>query len=126
MPRGDRFARGREPRRDAAGHSLPTDRSMRYVELQLVCKQHPVGEGPILGAWWIESHFEQFDPQQVNERANSAVERQRALNSLGRLRYKMRCPQCGNQPVFTGEKIDEALAALYEQDALAKVRQWFV
>ncbi len=36
---------------------LPSDRSMHYVELQLVCKQHPEGERPILGAWWIESHF---------------------------------------------------------------------
>ena len=49
--RGSRFAQGREPSRDAAGHSLPSDQSMHYVELQLVCKQHPEGERPILGAW---------------------------------------------------------------------------
>ncbi len=58
--RGSRFAQGREPSRDAAGHSLPSDRSMQDVELQLVCKQHPEGERPILGAWWIESHLDDF------------------------------------------------------------------
>ena len=29
-----RFAQGREPSRDAAGHSLPSNRSMQYLELQ--------------------------------------------------------------------------------------------
>ncbi len=52
MVRGDRFARGREPRADAEGHCLPSDRSMHYVEVQLVCKQHPKGERRILAAWW--------------------------------------------------------------------------
>jgi len=52
------------------------NRSMQYLELQLVCTQHPEGERPILGAWWIASHFDDFGPAQVNERANAAVERQ--------------------------------------------------
>ena len=121
--RGSRFAQGREPSRDAAGHSLPSDRSMQYVELQLVCKQHPEGERPILGAWWIESHFDDFDPAQVNERANAAVERQFITEPDGttRLRFKMHCPKCGQQPVYRQDLIDAALAALYVKGADSKI-----
>lgn len=121
--RGSRFAQGREPSRDAAGHSLPSDRSMQYLELQLVCKQHSEGERPILGAWWIESHFEVFDPAQVNERANSGVERQFITDPDGttRLRFKMTCPMCGQQPVYRQDLIDAALAALYVKGANPKI-----
>jgi len=66
--RGSRFAQGREPSRDAAGHSLPSDQSMHYVELQLVCKQHPEGQRPILGVWWIESHLWDHDVPAVAPR----------------------------------------------------------
>ncbi len=38
-----------------------------------MCKQHPEGERPILGAWWIESQLDGFNPAQVNERRNAAV-----------------------------------------------------
>lgn len=125
MVRGDRFARGREPRADAEGHSLPSDRSMHYVELQLVCKQHPEAKPPILGAWWVESYLAEFHPAQVNERANSAVERQVVTNADGttRLRFKMTCPKCGQQPVYRQELIDAALATIYEPGAVAKVTQ---
>ncbi len=126
--RGSRFAEGREPHRDEAGHSLPSDRSMHYVELQLVCKQHPVGERPILGAWWIESHFEVFDPAQVDERANAAVEGQFITEPDGttRLRFKMTCPRCGQQPVYRQDRIDAALAALYVQGADSKIVQYAI
>lgn len=60
--RGTGFALNQPPRRDKAGHSLPSDKFMWYVELQLVCKQHVEGDRPILGAWFIESKFEQFVP----------------------------------------------------------------
>lgn len=125
MVRGDRFARGQPPRRDQAGHSLPSDRSMHYVELQLVCKQHPEGEEPILGAWWVESHHEQFDARMVNERANSAVERQLVDSGDGsnRIRYKLRCPKCRNSPVFTAERIDAALKAIYVRGAYATIER---
>jgi len=33
----------------------------------------------------------------------------------------MRCPKCSNAPVFTQDKIDAGLAAIYEQGAHAKV-----
>ena len=123
--RGSRFAEGHESSRDEAGHSLPSDRSMGYVELQLVCKQHPEGERPILGAWWIESNFEVFDPAQVNERANAAVERQFITEPDGttRLRSKMTCPMCGEAPEYRQERMDEGLRAIYEQGAVAKVIQ---
>jgi len=125
VARGDRFARGREPHADAEGHSLPSDKSMHYVELQLVCKQHPKGERPVLGAWWIESHFNDFDPAQVNERANAAVERQFITKPDGttRLRFKMTCPKCGQQPVYRQDRIDAGLALIYEKGAVAKVTQ---
>ncbi len=98
---------------------------MHYVELQLVCKQHPEGQRPILGAWWIESHFDDFDPAQVNERANAAVERQLITEPDGatRLRFKMTCPRCGQQPVYRQDLIDAALAALYVQGANSKIVQ---
>ena len=128
MVRGDRFARGREPRAGTNGHSLPSDKSMRYVELQLVCKQHPEGAGPILGAWYIESHFELFDPAQVNERANSDVERQVVTGQDGatRLRFKMTCPKCGQTPVYRQDLIDAALAAIYERGADPKIQQYAI
>ncbi len=126
--RGSRFAQGREPSRDAAGHSLPSNRSMQYLELQLVCKQHPEGERPILGAWWIASHFEVFDRAQVNERANVAVELQPIPEPDGttRLRFKMTCPKCGQQPVYRQDRIDAALAVLYVPGAHAKIVQYAI
>ena len=33
---------------------------MHCVEMQLVCKKHPECERPVLGAWYMESHFDQF------------------------------------------------------------------
>lgn len=122
MVRGNRFARGQPPRRDQAGHSLPSDRSMHYVELQLVCKQHPAGERPILGAWWIESHLDGFDPAQVNERRNAAVTTQLPDES-GRVRYRLQCPRCRNAPVLRQETIDGWLASIYEKGAAARVIQ---
>jgi adenine-specific DNA methylase len=123
MPRGNRFALNQPSRRDDRGHSLPSDKSMHYVELQLVCKQHPEDERPILGAWYIESHWDKFDSAQVNERANAAVERQLITEPDGttRLRYKMTCPKCGQTPVYRQDRIDAALEAVYEKGAAAKV-----
>ncbi len=126
--RGRRFAEGHEPRRDEAGHSMASDKSMAYVELQLVCKQHPVGERPILGAWWIESIFEVFDPAQVNERANTGAEGQFITQPDGttRLRFKMTCPKCGQQPVYRQDRIDAALAALYVKGVNSKIVQYAI
>ncbi len=122
MVRGDRFARGREPRADAEGHALPSDRSMHYVELQLVCKQHPEAERPILGAWWIESHLDGFDPAQVKERRNDAVTTQLPDES-GRVRYRLHCPKCRNAPVLRQETVDDWLSRIYEKAAAPKVIQ---
>jgi len=48
----------------------------------------------------------------VNERANAAVERQFISEPDGtaRLRFKMTCPKCGQQPVYRQELIDAGLA----------------
>lgn len=120
MARGARFAKGREPGRDAAGRSLPSDKSMLYVELQLVCKAHPVGEQPILGAWWIDSTLAAFDASQVNERRNAAVATQ-LPDASGRQRYQMQCPKCPNAPVYRQERIDAALAAVFEHGVYQRV-----
>lgn len=120
MVRGTRIALNKPARRDGRGHSLPSDRSMHYVELQLECKPCPEGERPILGAWFIESYLEKFDPAQVNERRNAAVTTQHPDDS-GRQRYSMRCPKCSNAPVLRQETIDRWLAKVYEQGAVAKV-----
>ncbi len=95
---------------------------MHYVELQLVCKQHPEGDRPILGAWLIDSHLDSFDPVQVNERRNAAVTTQ-VLDQSGRVRYRLQCPRCLEAPVFRQETIDEGLAAIYEKGAAPKVIQ---
>lgn len=122
MVRGDRFARGREPRADAQGHALPSDRSMHYIELQLVCAQHFESERPILGAWWIESHHNEFDSAHVNERRNAAVTTQ-VLDDSGRVRYRLQCPKCRNAPVLRQETIDDWLGRIYEKGAGPKVIQ---
>lgn len=120
MPRGSRFAAGKAPSRNEAGRSLPSDRDMAYVELQIVCgvcSRRSVMPR-ILGAWWIESHHAAFDSAEVNERANKRVERQLIGD---RLRYKLSCPRCPATPVLRGETIDQALEVEYEQGARAKV-----
>ncbi len=89
---------------------------------------HPEGERSILGAWWIASHFDHFDPAQVNERANVAVELQPIPEPDGttRLRFKMTCPKCGQQPVYRQDRIDAALAALYVKGADSKIVQYAI
>lgn len=59
----------------------------------------------------------------MNERANSGVERQFITDPDGttRLRFKLTCPMCGQQPVYRQDLIDAALAALYVQGANPKV-----
>lgn len=122
VPRGSRFAAGKAPSRNEAGRSLPSDRDMAYVELQIVCGVCFRGNArpPILGAWWIESHHAAFDSAEVNERVNTRVERQLIGD---RLRYKLECPRCPAKPVLRGETIDKALEVEYEQGARAKVSQ---
>lgn len=125
MTRGRRFARGQPPRRDAAGHSLPSDRCMQFVALDLVCGQHQVGEEPLLARFAHDSWHEEFSPVNVSERGdNRAIaERQTLTESDGstRIRYKFRCPLCGHTPVYRAETIDAALAIIYEQGAYEKV-----
>ena len=64
----------------------------------------------------------------MNERANAAVERQLITEPDGatRLRFKMICPRCGQQPVYRQDLIDAALAALYVQDANSKIVQYAI
>ncbi len=40
MSRGSGFALGRAPSRDAAGHSLPSDKSMQFIAVDLLCRHH--------------------------------------------------------------------------------------
>jgi len=61
----------------------------------------------------------------VNERANAAVEHQLITEPDGttRLRFKMNCPKCGQQPVYRQDRIDAGLALIYEEGSVAKVIQ---
>lgn len=113
MARGARFASNKASSSDADGHSLPSDKSMHYIELQLVCGCCPLGDRPILAAFWIESHFEEFDPNQVNERENRAMIRQMVDGRDGRQRFVFQCPKCSNSPVLKQETVDGWLAAAY-------------
>ena len=67
-------------------------------------------------------------PAQVNERANSDVERQVVTGQDGatRLRFKMTCPKCGQTPVYRQDLIDAALAAIYERGADPKIQQYAI
>ena len=125
MARGDRFAKGRPPTQDAEGRSLPSDRSMRYVALALVCKQHPEGEEPELARFWAESHHERFSPELLNGGTNRGVTTEvvTAPDGSTYFRYKLRCPKCRNAPEFLSARIEEALEAIYEQGAYAKVQR---
>ncbi len=123
MPRGSRFAKNQPRRRDAQGKSLPSHRALEYVELRIVCRQHPQDE-TVLAQFFVESHAEAFDSQQVNERTNSAVvERQLRTDADGAeyLRYVLACPRCSNRLILRQDKIDAALAKIYEQGAVEKV-----
>lgn len=94
---------------------------MRYVELQVVCKHHQ-GRGPIIGAWYIESQHEEFDPQLVNQRPTKGLEPQRVVGSDGSwCRYRMSCSQCPHSPVLRQDTVNAALAAVYVPKATAKV-----
>ena len=123
MARGNRFARGENAQRDAAGHSLPSDRSMSYVELQILCMPCLNQERVILGAWWIESHSEKFEANQVNERKNKDVVTHlvREADGSTRTRYKLRCPKCRQEPVLRQDTVDHALGGVYQQGARQKV-----
>ncbi|MDP9434452.1 MAG: hypothetical protein M3P93_04360 [Actinomycetota bacterium] len=118
-----RIAKDQPPTRDAQGRSLPSHRDLEYVELRIVCRQHE--DETVLAQFFVESQAETFDSEQVNERANKAVvERQLRTDPNGSqyLRYVLACPRCSNRPVLRQDTIDAALAEMYEQGAVEKVR----
>jgi hypothetical protein len=98
--------------------------NIAVVERQLRTDwQHPEDE-IVLAQFFVESQAEAFDSRQVNERANIAVvERQLRTDPDGSeyLRYVMSCPRCSNRRVLRQDKIDAALAEIYEQGAVEKV-----
>lgn len=105
---------------------MPSDRSMRFVAVDLVCSGHPEGDEPILARFYIESHFEAFRDEQVSEGQNRAVvERTFLRDAQGDeyLHYKFLCPKCGRSPVSRESRINRGLEALYEPGAYAKVRR---
>jgi len=75
----------------------------------------------VLGQWYIESTLAIFDAVQVNERANTHVERQLPDGPTGRQRFTFTCPDCGQKPVLRQDTIDDKLAAEYEQNAQQKI-----
>ena len=130
MARGDRFARGVAPNQDAAGHSLPSDKDIRYVELVLLCRACAQrGQRMELAGFGVETHDEHFRPNLVYERHRSrVVARDVRTDADGNeyVRYTMRCPACRNAPQVRQHRIDERLAAQYEQGARGRVLYWEV
>jgi hypothetical protein len=129
MARGDRFARGRVDTRDGQGHSLPSNRFMRFVAVEFACKPcNRRGVETVLGTWAIETDAPQFDARQVHVRGdNSAVETQGIPEgAAGRRRYRFACPRCGNRPQLREDKIDAALAALYKPGAEATTHRVYI
>ena len=121
MPRGSQFALGKEPRRDGHGRSLPSDRSMRFVELRILCKG--CRSLAPLAVFYVETLTKVF-PGAANERLpnKAVVERQPLTDDDGSdyVRFKFRCPRCGAEPVLRAGTIDEKLKAAYEPQAVAK------
>ena len=115
--RGSRFARGRECRRDEHGRSLPSDRSMQFVGIELICGRcsRDRGDHVVLGSWAIENHFPEFRPEEVFERgANQVLSSEvRYDETSPRVRATMKCPKCGSAPQLRQERIDAALQELY-------------
>jgi hypothetical protein len=124
-PRGSRFARGKEPSRDAQGHSLPSDVFTQYVAVDLVCR--PCGiRGRIvrLARIAIETRSPEFSPNQVDVQGkNPAITTEEFTDPDGsvRRRYKMVCPLCRNSPVVRGERVDRWLEEIYVPGAYEKV-----
>ena len=117
-PRGSRFARGKEPSRDAQGHSLPSDVFTQYVAIDLVCKPCGLTDRRIvrLARFAIETRNPEFSPNQVGPQgANPCLTINEVADPDGsvRLRYKMVCPICGNSPVVRSERVDRWLEELY-------------
>jgi hypothetical protein len=125
-PRGSRFARGKEPSRDAQGHSLPSDVFTQYVAIDLVCKPCGLTDGKIirLARFAVETRSPEFSPNQVGPRGeNPSLTIQEIANPDGsvRRRYKMTCPICRHSPVVRGERVDHWLEELYLPGAQEQV-----
>lgn len=123
MSRGSKIALSKPSRRDVDGHSLPSDRSMQFVAVDLLCICHPDEPGSTLARLAIDSWHAQFLPNQVYERGdNKAIaERQPDVSEDGSIgvRYVFECPRrgCKNRPVFRSETLDKILAYFYKRGA---------
>ncbi len=113
MARGDRFTRGREPSRDLAGRSLPSERDAHYLELVLLCRVCATrGKRLELAGFGVETHDAHFRPDLVYERHRSrVVARDVRTDAEGNeyVRYSMRCPSCRNAPQIRQHRIGEEL-----------------
>ena len=115
--RGSRFAKDQPARRDADGHSLPSDEFMYFVAVEVVCRVcDRQGVYSVLSAWAIETNGPEFRSDQVFQMGGTrSVELQEVREPDGsmRRRYQFRCPRCGHAPQFREERIDAALKELY-------------
>jgi hypothetical protein len=121
--RGSGFALGQPPTRDAAGHNLPSDRSMQFVAVDLLCRvcypQYRIRFVRLA----IDSWHDSFDIAHVYQRGPSSSFAEEGFTADGQtwVRYKCRCPHCGNAPVVRAERVMAALEAAYERGAIDKV-----
>lgn len=75
---------------------------MHFVEIELAC-EGCAGQGVerVLGAWAVETHGPDFQPDHVFEKGdNRAAELREIIEADGTLRrrYRLKCPQCGSAP----------------------------
>ncbi len=123
MSRGSKIALNQPSRRDVDGHSLPSDRSMQFIAVDLLCICHPEEPGSTMARFAIDSWHEHFRPEQVYERGDNKaiVARQPDVNEDGSIgvRYVFECRKksCRNRPVFRSQTLDKILGHFYVRGA---------
>jgi len=97
---------------------------MRFVALDLTCRNHSNGREPVLASFAVDSDSSAFDPDQVYERRpNGALSTQMITERNGevRFRHRMTCPKCGATPVVRDERVVRVLEAIFEPGACHRI-----
>ena len=123
MSRGRSFALNKPPQQVGKHQWLPSDRSMQFVAVDLLCRCHPEEPGSTLARFAIDTWHEEFRSSEVYERGDNkaVVERQPVTDEDGSagVRYVFECrrPGCRNRPVYRSRTLDKVLAHFYEPGA---------
>jgi hypothetical protein len=103
---------------------------MQFVAIEVACRScQGRGLETVLATWAAQTESPEFDPREVHARGDNlaVLIQELPVTADGvRRRFKMLCPRCGAKPVVREDKIDEALAAIYEHGAVGKTRRVFL